>query len=44
MSEEVRLVEFITRGENNRRKKEVKEELVVKGDAVLKGGVCETDE
>jgi hypothetical protein len=31
-------------GENNRRKKEVEEELVVEGNAVLEGGVCETDE
>lgn len=44
MSEKVCLVELITRGENNRRKQEVEEELIVEGDAVLEGGVCETDE
>jgi hypothetical protein len=35
MPEEVRLVKFVSGGEDNRRKEEVEEELVVEGDAVL---------
>lgn len=44
MAEEIGLVKFVPGGEDNRWKEEVKEELVVEGDAVLEVGPDESND